>query len=315
MTNDQESHLNMQLVTAKYCDDNSSAVSSVPGYSSNLQTLFESNQQIQDIAGFQGTGTGGITSNKKQLRLNINASGADTARKLTSFAKLTDNYTLLGEVNFSESDFKNFSDIEARDKAQVLYNKAQEHLPEVPVYGITEATQTILQNNIGAFSAVIVAPRMGITNKSQATKQLAILFKTSATALEKMDAAVEIVRLTEPVFYDGYKSARKVIRKGTTKLAVKGLVTETGNGEPIKGVTVTFTLNDNTAHLNAASSEGEAELTKITAAKGGFNIKSLAAGVYKASFKKMGYAEQTVTVNVNDGELTTVEVALVKNEG
>lgn len=313
MNNDQESHLNMQVTTANFCDENPTAVSSLPAYSSNLQILFESNQQIQDIAGFQGTGTGGITSNKKQLRLNLNASGSDTARKFTSFAKLTDNYTLLGEVSYSESDFKKFTDIEARDKSQIIHNKVQDYLPELPGYGINEETQLNLQNNINSFSAVIVAPRMGITSKSQATKQLANLFKTAGTALEKMDAAVEIVKLSEPVFYDGYKSARKVIRKGIAKLAVKGLVTETGDGQPIKGVTVTFTLNGTTEPLKAVSNEGHTELKKTTAAKGGFNIKSLAAGTYKVSFKKMGYAEQVVTVNVNAGEITVVEVKLSKN--
>jgi len=315
MTNGQESHLNMQLTISKFCEENESAINLLPAFSSNLLILNTTNNQIQDIAGFQGIGTHGITSNKKQLRLSLNASASDDARKLTSFAKLTDNYTLLGEVNFSESDFKNFSDIEARDKAQIVYLKAQEHLPELPAYAINEESQMILQNNITSFSNVIVAPRIGITNKSQATKQLASLFKISTISLEKMDAAVEIVKLTEPIFYDGYKSARKVIRKGTGKLAVKGLVTETSNGQPIKGVTVTFLLDGATDKLNAATSEGQAKLSKITAAKGGFNIKSLAAGIYRASFKKMGYAEQVVTVNVNDGEITVVEVKLAKKEG
>jgi len=313
MTNEQENRLNMQLTTAKFCGDNSSAVNLLPTYSNNLQIVLETNQQIQGIAGFQGTGTSGITSNKKQLRLNLNASSSDTARKLTSFAKLNDNYTLLGEVSFSESDFKNFSDIEARDKAQFLYNKAQEHLPELPAYALNETTQLTLQNNIASFNEVITAPRIGITNKSQATKQLAGLFKTATTALEKMDAAVEIVKLTEPIFYNGYKSARKVISKGNRKLAVKGLVTETGTDKPIKGVTVTFTLDGEPNKLSTATSEGQAELSKTTAAKGGFNIKSMAAGIYRASFKKMGYAEQVVTVNVNDGEITVVEVKLNKN--
>lgn len=313
MNNKQESYLNMQLVTAKFCDESETAVSSLPAYSANLQNLVECNQQIQDIAGFLETGTSGITSNKKQFRLNLNASASDTARKLTSFAKLTDNYTLLAEINFSQSDFKNFTDIEARDKSQVVYGKAQEHITEVTAYGITEETQTVLQNSINAFSNVMVAPRMGITNKSQATKQMASLFKMAATALDKIDAAVEIVKLTEPVFYTGYKSARKVISKGTTKLAVKGLVTETDSGLPIKGVTVTFTPDGATERLNAAGVDEQAELSKKTAAKGRFIIKSLATGIYKVSFKKMGYAENVVTVNVNDGELTVVEVKLIKN--
>ena len=311
MTNDQENHLNMQLATAKFCDENETAVSSLPAYSTNLQTLFASNEQIQELAGFQGTGTTGITSNKKQLRLNLIASAADTARKLTSFAKLTENYILLGEINYSESDFKNFSDIEARDKAQVLYGKAQEHLTELPVYGITEETQLILQNNISSFSGVIVAPRIGITNKSQATKQLASLFQTAATALEKMDAAVEIVKLTEPVFYDGYKSVRKVIRKGTGKLAVKGLVTDSQNGEPVKGVTVSFWLDGDLSNVIVA--DEPPLLVKKTADKGGFNIASLPGGTYRTILRKAGYAEQTLTIYVNDGELTVVDVALEKS--
>jgi len=315
MNNVQESHLNMQLTTAKFCTDNASAINLLPAFSSNLQIVNVTNEQIQIIAASQGNGTGGITSNKKQLRLNLNASGSDTARKLTSFAKLTDNYTLLAEVNFSESDFKNFSDIEVRDKTQNLYNKAQEHLPELSAYALNETTQSALQIAISSFSDVIVAPRLGITNKSQATKQLASLFKTATTALDKMDAAVEIVKLTEPIFYDGYKSARKVISKGTGKLAVKGLVTEANNGQPIKGVTVTFMLDGESNKLSTATSEGQAELSKTTAAKGGFNIKSLAAGIYRASFKKVGYAEQVVTVNVNAGEITVVEVKLAKKEG
>lgn len=312
MTNEQESYLNMQLTTAKFCTENTSAVNALPAYSANLQTLIDVNRQIQDISGFQGTGTSGITSNKKQLRLNLNASGSDTARKLTSFAKLTDNYALLPEVDFSESDFKSFSDIDAKDKAQNILNKAQEHLNELGVYGLNTATQLRLQNAITAFSEVIVAPRIGKTSQSQATMQLSAFFKTAATALEKMDVAVEIVKLTEPVFYSGYKSARKVIRKGTGKLAVKGMVTESDTDKPLKGVTVTFTPDSTTQKLSAASSEGQAELSKITAAKGGFNIKSIPAGTYKASFKKVGYAEQVITVNVNDGEITVVEVKLNK---
>ena len=64
--------------------------------------------------------------------------------------------------------------------------------------------------------------------------------------------------------------------------------------------------------LSAAGSEGQAELSKTTAAKGGFNIKSIAAGTNNVSFKKVGYAEQVITVNVNDGEITVVEVKLNK---
>ncbi len=124
-----------------------------------------------------------------------------------------------------------------------------------------------------------------------------------------MDAAVEIVRLAEDNFYIGYKSARKVISKGNSKLAVKGTVADAQGGAPIKGVTVTFVLYGamaKTANVNP-------DFVKITAAKGGFNVKSLAAGTYQVTFKKAVYVLQTATVNVNDGELTIVNIALEKN--
>ena len=83
------------------------------------------------------------------------------------------------------------------------------------------------------------------------------------------------------------------------------------NGEPIKGVTVTF-MPDGEPLATMQVSNGEAVLSKTTADKGGFNIKSIPAGTYHVSFKKAGYTEQTMTVNVNDGELTVVDATLEK---
>jgi 5-hydroxyisourate hydrolase-like protein (transthyretin family) len=311
MTNEQESHLNMQQTTVGFCDNNSSEGLTIPAYSSNLEMLSQINVQIQGIAGAQETGTTGITANKKQIRTNVNLLASDTARKLTSFAKLTDNHILLGEINYSESDFRNFSDNEARDKGQIVYNKAQEYITELPIYGINEETQIALQASLNLFRGVIVAPRLSATAKKQATVQLGVLFKTAAALLEKIDAAVELVKLTDPIFYTGYKSARKVISKGSGKLAVKGIVSDTQSGEPVKGVIITF-MHDGAMTLTEQSTNRQPVVTKTSAAKGGFTIKSMPAGIYRVSFKKMGYAEQVVTVNVNDGELTTVEVELSK---
>lgn len=311
MTNGQENHLNMQLTVVKFCNDNLSIVTTLPGFSANLQIVSDSNDQIATVAEVQETGTGGVTTNKKELRLNLNALASDTARKLTAFAKLNNNLTLLGEVNYTDSDFKRFSDIEARDHAKIVYNKAEDNLAAVAEYAINATTQTALQNAIQSFTSVMTAPRLSATTKSQATKQLVKLFNKASMALDKMDAIVELVRLTDPNFYNGYKAARKIMNKGKGKLAVKGSVSDAKNGEPIKGVTVTF-MPDGEPVATMQATNGEAVLSKTTADKGGFNIKSIPAGTYHVSFKKAGYIEQTMTVNVNDGELTVVDTVLEK---
>ena len=123
-----------------------------------------------------------------------------------------------------------------------------------------------------------------------------------------MDAAVEIVRLTQVNFYNGYKSARKVIETGAGTLSVKGMVTDAKTGAPLKGVTVSFALDGGMAKAKAANNIPD--VVKKTADKGGFNIKSLPAGTYQVTLKKVGYADQVVTISVNDGEMTELNISL-----
>jgi len=54
-------------------------------------------------------------------------------------------------------------------------------------------------------------------------------------------------------------------------------------------------------------------LVKKTAGKGGFNIKSMPAGSYSVTCRKSGYAEQTATIAVTDGELSVLNMHLSKN--
>lgn len=54
-------------------------------------------------------------------------------------------------------------------------------------------------------------------------------------------------------------------------------------------------------------------LTKRTADKGGFNIKSLPEGIYSVNVKKNGYKPQVLTLAVNDGELNELNIEIVKN--
>ena len=54
-------------------------------------------------------------------------------------------------------------------------------------------------------------------------------------------------------------------------------------------------------------------VTKKTAEKGGIQVKSMPAGTYQVTLKKAGYADQIVTVSVNDGEMTVLNVSISKS--
>ena len=92
-------------------------------------------------------------------------------------------------------------------------------------------------------------------------------------------------------------------------MSVKGLVTDGRTGEPVKGVAISFWPDGDASKTYAAE---EASLVKKSAEKGGFYVSSMPAGAYRVTLQKAGYAEQTLTVYVNDGELTVVDVKLAK---
>jgi uncharacterized membrane protein len=205
-----------------------------------------------------------------------------------------------------------------RDYAQGLYDRAQANLTALADYGIAEATQTALQNAIASFVHSIPKPRLGITEKKQSTIQLATNFEVADDALNNIDTIIDIIKVAQANFYNGYKNARKIVLTGTNSLTLKGFVTDATTGEPIKGVTLNFCPEcaeptQKAAANGISAAKEEIVLTKKTAEKGGFNIKTLPEGIYRVTIKKNGYQEQVVTVTVNDGELGDLNVELMKN--
>jgi hypothetical protein len=309
MKTKQENRFSMYLAVVDFCEKNTSVTTTLPNFSINLSKLKTTCEQIHVIVEVQAADLSGTTSGKNDSRENLVVLGADTSRKLVAYATLVKNQKLLKEIKYTESDLRHLPDTTLADVVKLIYDRAQTHLASLASYQITAETQAALLQAIDDYKLALPAPRVEKVSQVQATKQLAALFATGDEALAAMDVVVEIVRLTEPDFYAGYKSVRKIIESGSGKLSVKGLVTEVLTGDAVPGVMVSFWPDGDMLKTVAT---GDASLVKKTAAKGGFNVSSLPAGTYRVTLQKPGYAEQTLTVYVNDGELTMVDVQLAK---
>jgi len=309
MTNDQISRINMFHTTVVYSIENSGIVKDLPEYSDRLTTLQSIIVQIQVVSELQKTDKTWITKQKNLLQAELVDLVVDTARKLTAYARFTKNQSLMGDVNITESAFKHFADSEVKDYARLIYDRAQPLVESLVKYAITEDTQTALINAINEYNAILGDPRYGIINKSQATDSLVELIKAGEAVLADMDAAVEIVHKSQPIFYNGYHAARRIISTGAGKLSLKMKVLDSLTGEPIKGAIASITLESNSKNVNEKLVVIEKKMAKM----GGANIKTLASGTYIVTIRKVGYTDQTVVININDGEITILNVSLVKN--
>lgn len=311
----QKSKLNMSMATRDYLLPNTTITTALPNFTANFTTLQSTITQIQAIAELQDFEKTGIADSKTQIKANLCSLSADHSRKMVAYATFTNNAVLLKEIKISESEMKRLADADLKNKAQELYDRAQTNLAALATYGIAAANQTSLQTAITAFNASIPKPRLGIDEKKQATQQLIVLFKTLDLTLENIDLAVDIVRLTQVNFYNGYKTARKIIITGTSTLSVKGLVTDAMTGEPVKGAIIEFSPAE--AVMMMAKAERMVSspviVSKKTAEKGGIQVKSLPAGTYQVTIKKVGYADVVTTVNVNDNEMSLLNVEISKN--
>lgn len=311
MDKHQEQKLSMYLVVRDFLTTNTTTLSSLPNFSV-YQTAFQNAiLQILSSSEQQNFSKQGIASNKSLLREALVRLTADTSRKLTAYALFNNNQVLLKEVGYSESELKKRSDTALRDAAKGVYDRAQAILTSLATYGITAMTQTNLQGALSAFNASIPKTRLGITEKRQSTLQLINYFKAADTALDNIDAALEIIRLSLVDLYNGYRTTRKLIALGRTPLSVKGSVTDSASGKPLQSVKLTFAAMETKSLAKAITAEGG--VSKKSAKKGGFFLKNLAEGTYLVTASKPGYRDQTATVSVTDGEMSLLEIAMEKS--
>jgi hypothetical protein len=304
MTTKQENRLNMYLAVRDYLIPNEAITKDLPNFGANLTVLRDTIEKIQAFAELQRGDITGLTKQKKQIRNTLITLTSDCSRKVSAFANNSKNTILLNEVKTGKSGLANVTDVALKDHAQIVYEKAQKNLDSLTSYGITAETQKILLDAINQYNDSIAKPRVGIAEKSKATKELLVLFNTADTLIINMDYAVEIIRLTQTTFYNGYKTARKLVDTGTSKLSLKGVAEESGSGNPIKGATFRFIQN------GLKSSGANGEIVKNPADGGSFNLKNMASGNYEVVISKPGFVEKKVSVSVSEGEMTEMVVEL-----
>jgi hypothetical protein len=257
--------------------------------------------------------TAGITEDKKNKRTLMADKAMFIQNRLQSYGNVTNNTELVASVNYSPTKIRTTRDTDVVGICNIILSRASANATAIVAYGVTAAMITELQAAITAYSAVMSKPVSAKSQTKNATQNLAKLFREADNILKKrMDLDIELFKVLKPDFYSQYLTSRIIISTGGTALAIIGSAVAANTGEPIKGVTFSFTAENN-GMLKSASVATVEKVVKKSAEKGSFRIPSLPEGTYNVKVKKLGYKEQQVTINVVKGETTTLKIEMEKN--
>lgn len=301
MTNKQQSTLKMLLALRDFLRANAQITSSLPNFAEFHAALLADIEQIQANSEEQQYSSASQTETKKELRNALTNVILDNSVKMQAYARYIKDTTLLGEVTFVETKLTHASDLSFINIGRGLHAKINEHLPALGPYLLTVETQAAFELLTDNYQTAVTRTTSAKVEHKENTRLLAEGFANAEETVDNITSVVEIVRSTQPVFYDNYMNTIEVIVKSGS-LQVKGIITDAANATPIADATVSFILRGNT----------KPTVVKYSATKGGFNIRNLAEGIYNVQVDKTGYISQTVTAVVTPDSLCEVNVQLVK---
>jgi len=300
MDDKQTRKLNMTNATLEVMDDNNALWSVIPAIVTKNGQVTTSRNEIVQLALEQGTDISGNTTDKDNKRKLMADAAYEIAKPLTTYAIDTNNEVLKGEIDFELTDFTTGKDIDARDNAQLVHDRANSNIGSLGDYNINAAMLTTLQDRINGFGAVIGRPRAARSEKKSKTEAIVDEFVLLEGFLEGLDNLMVTFRTSESEFFDSYKTAREVVDTGNRKVMLIVKVVEDDSGLELGGADVTVTGAGHT-------------LTRFTTVNGLAQFKDMEQATYSGVVKKPGYVDKpTGNLPVDANETLRVEIRMVR---
>lgn len=300
----QSSKLSMLLAFNDYLSINESIVKTIPNLINIAQSIKSVVKDIQSASQVQMLNRNGVSDGKKQIKAQLVMVAADIARKLAAYAMISGDEVLLSQVKTSDYKLSRLSDMGIIRQSMLILDLGSQHLKPVAEYGLKQEDLTSLDQLIKDYNAVIPDPRLAIIEKKQATERLAELFQTVDQLLVKADLLVGIVKLSQPMFYAGYKSSRIIVDRNGRGLQIKILVVDQLDKQAIKNVTCKL--------MPVKPSSKAKPILKKTAGKGIAFVKSLDEGEYNITAAKVGYKERSSKIYVTKNQFEKVVIEMEK---
>lgn len=215
MNKEQENRLSMYYAVAKYLDEHSTELGTVPAlvaaaveFQANIKALESATEkQVIDITGFAKDKA---EAEDKMITLTLAVAGGTRA-----YATVQGDSVLAGKMNVTVSALRKHRDAVVAQHCQAIHGAANAVVADLADYGVTTALLADLQSAIDRYVAAIAAPRAAITDRKGATAEIRELMKdTTKLLVKRIDSLVEQFRASNPDLVRGYADARIIVDHG-----------------------------------------------------------------------------------------------------
>lgn len=301
-------HLNSQMVL----NENAGKLETITAYQALKARIDESIADEQSLANSQESRKRNSTAAKIYARTTAVDYVLDLSRKVSAYAIITGNRTLLDKARYNSTTLTRSSDNKLVLIFETMLSLAGDNLQNVLEFGVTEQSLSAGAGLLGNLKSEMQNLLLSNSEQKQLTVQLEKQFRNTNDRLVTLDAMVETMGQSDPVFHRLYRNARRKKRTTSSKLSARGKVFDAVTGLPLPKAKISIVGYNSSKALTSGTEL--VKNVKIAGAIGGFQLKSLATGTYLFGVSYAGYAEQEVTVHINEGVLTRVEIPLTKLE-
>jgi hypothetical protein len=181
----------------------------------------------------------GIVLEKMYAREALTADILMLTKMLYTLATRTGNMVMLKEMSSSASKLKRMKDDTFTTYCMNTLKVASVHLAALNNYNISEESLKEIGEKVTAFSEASPQPRNAVSQRAANRKALDLLIREiNALLKNQLDILVSPFKISEPEFYNAYKSNRKTLSLTGTTTQLKGTILLSGTKKPITGVEI-----------------------------------------------------------------------------
>ena len=287
----------MALAVENHFDDNAAIWAASIPLSNAKNTLSSKIAEIAQHHAIQLLNNSAISTNKKNVRDNLQTLAHQLSAAICGYASYIDNIFLYKRVYFAPSDFNRFKDAELVGECVNLSQEAATIIANLAPYGVLPATLTAFSAATNQFCAIMKDPLEAIAKRKIATEAIAELLPKLSTFLNtSLDNLIVALAVSQPEFVQIYHNVRRINSSPSKHWSITTICIDSHTEKAIEGVSINIP---------------EEKIKRISGRTGFNTYTNISEGVQTLTASHPKYKTQDISFSVLHSSTTEVLILLV----